>query len=62
MLRVLHKAKPRVAVLTHIILIGVREDTLLEELKNNYEGELYMGEDLMRIAVGSNIKVIRFEK
>ncbi len=62
MLRVLHKAKPRVAVLTHIILIGVREDTLLEELKNNYEGELYMGEDLMRIVVGSNIKVIRFEK
>ena len=61
-LRVLHEVKPRIAILTHIILIGVQEDTLMEALKNNYAGELHIGEDLMRITVGSSIEVIRYEK
>ena len=62
MLRVLHETKPKVALLTHVILIGIKEDALLREIKNGYTGEVYIGEDLMRVEIGSDIKVVPFGK
>lgn len=61
-LRMLRETKPKVALLTHVILIGIEGDALLKEIKNNYAGEIYIGEDLMRVEVGSDIKVVPFGK
>lgn len=58
MSRVLDDVSPRMAVLTHIILIGVEEDALIKQLQNSYSGEIRMGEDLMRLEVGNDIKVL----
>ena len=58
MSRVLDEVSPRMAVLTHIILIGVEEDALIKQLQNSYGGEIRMGEDLMRLEVGNDIKVL----
>ncbi len=62
LLKVLSAVKPRTAVLTHVILVGVSEDSVLQQVSGEYEGELYMGEDLMSIEVGSSIKVIPYSK
>lgn len=58
LLRVLHEARPKLAVLTHIILVGVRQDALIQRLQDEYTGKVHMGEDLMRLEVGSNVKVL----
>lgn len=62
LVKVLSAVKPRTAVLTHVILVGVSEDRVLQQVSDEYEGELYMGEDLMSIEVGSSIKVIPYPK
>ena len=62
MSRVLRETRPKLTVLTHIILAGVRQNVLIQRLQDEYTGEVHMGEDLMRLEVGSNVKVLRFEK
>jgi len=62
LVKVLSAVKPRTAVLTHVILVGVSEDRVLQQVSDEYKGELYMGEDLMSIEVGSSIKVIPYSK
>jgi len=54
---VLQAAKPRAAALTHVILVGVEGDALLDEVKNDYAGDIYLGEDLMLFEIGSKINV-----
>lgn len=58
--KVLESAKPRVAVMTHVIAVGVSEDEVLQQVNDNYQGELHMGEDLMTFEVGSSIKVVPY--
>ncbi|MEM7400849.1 MAG: MBL fold metallo-hydrolase [Pseudomonadota bacterium] len=58
--QVLKLAKPRVAVMTHIILVGISEQEVLDQIQSQFDGELYMGEDLMSIEVGSRVKVIPY--
>lgn len=60
MLEVLDQVSPRMAILTHVILIGIEENALIQELQDSYAGKVILGEDLMRIEIGSDIKVIRF--
>ena len=60
LVKVLNSVKPRATVLTHVILVGTDEERVLQEIKRSYDGELSMGEDLMSIEVGSNIKVIPY--
>ena len=60
--QVLNAVKPRVAVMTHVIVVGVSEKSVVEQINKNYEGEIYMGEDLMRIEIGSSMKVIPYPK
>ena len=59
-LEVLDQVSPRMAILTHVILIGIEENALIKELQDSYAGKVILGEDLMRIEIGSDIKVIRF--
>ena len=58
--KVLNETKPRVAVTTHIILVGVTEQHVLDRIQTQYDGELHMGKDLMSIEVGSSVKVIPY--
>ncbi len=60
--KVLNEVEPGVAVLTHVILVGVDEDQVLQQVTDKYTGDLYMGEDLMSFEVGSSIKVIPYLK
>ncbi len=60
LVKVLSSAKPRATVMTHVIVVGMSEDEVLKQVKNEYEGEIHMGEDLMSIEVGSSIKVLPY--
>ena len=55
---VLNKTKPKLAVLNHILLFGVPEDSVIDEINANYSGDVIMGYDLMRIGVGESIRII----
>lgn len=58
--QVLNAVKPRVAVMTHVILVGVKEEAVIEQISKEYDGEIHMGEDLMSVEVGSTVKVIPY--
>ena len=58
--RVLNEVKPRLAILTHVILIGVNESTLISQFTDSYSGEVQLGEDLTSIEIGDKIKVLPF--
>ena len=62
LIKVLNAVKPRVAVMTHVIVVGISEDDVVEQINNSYKGEIYMGEDLMSFEIGSSIKVIPYPK
>jgi ribonuclease Z len=53
---VLNKTKPRAAILNHVLLFGVPEDQVIDEIKQHYSGDVTMGYDLMKIGVGSSIE------
>jgi ribonuclease Z len=57
---VLESVKPRVAVMTHVIVVGTSDDNVLQQVIEHYEGDLYMGEDLMSFELGNSIKVIPY--
>jgi ribonuclease Z len=58
LVEVLEGSRPRVAVMTHVIVVGTSEDEVLQQVSGRYDGELYMGEDLMSFELGNSIKVI----
>ncbi|SFK57132.1 MBL fold metallo-hydrolase [Methylophaga sulfidovorans] len=55
MSRLLQESKPRATVLTHVLLFGVEDETVIDQIKADYQGELRMGHDLMKIGVGKQI-------
>ena len=59
MSQVLNKTSPRLAVLSHVLLFGVPEDDVIDEIKNNYSGDIVMGYDLMNIGIGNSIRINR---
>ncbi len=59
MVEVLNKTEPKVAILNHVLLFGMSEDQVINEIKQKYSGDVAMGYDLMRIGVGSSIDVQR---
>jgi ribonuclease BN (tRNA processing enzyme) len=40
------KAKPKLLILYHQLFMSVSEEDLLQEIKDNYEGEVVSGKDL----------------
>jgi len=60
LVKVLENAKPRTAVMTHVIVVGMSENEVLKQIENKYDGEVHMGEDLMSIEVGTSIKVLPY--
>lgn len=53
------KAKPRLAVYSHIVLPIATEQDIIPPTRETYSGPLEVGEDLMVIEVGEKIEVIR---
>ena len=60
LVQVLHEAGPKLTVLTHMILVGIRENDLIQNLRSEYSGRIILGKDLMRLNVGSEIEVLPF--
>jgi len=54
------KTQPRLAVYSHVILLGGTDsETLENQTRETYDGPLLLGEDLTRITVGDEITVER---
>jgi ribonuclease Z len=66
--RIFEKARPRLAVYSHIVLLTTDPaisaptvDELVPRTRTTYAGRLEVGEDLMKIVVGEQIQVRRFQ-
>ena len=57
MSKVLNETNPRVAALTHLILVGVSVENLIDQIKAEYDGDVVVGHDLMKFEIGSEIKI-----
>jgi len=56
------KAKPKMAVFTHIILMGVSADAIEKKTRKTYSGPLTVGQDLMTFVVDDDVSIIDREK
>jgi len=54
---VFQRVHPKLAVYSHIILIGVSIDDVVKQTRATYSGPLVVGEDLMRFVVGNDVAV-----
>jgi ribonuclease Z len=55
------QVKPKLAVFTHILLFGdIRAEDLIPLTGKKYGGPLEVGEDLMSIEVGKEVRAHRF--
>ena len=56
---ILDKTRPRTAILNHVLLFGVSEKSVIDQIKQNYSGEVFMGYDLMKVGIGNSINIER---
>lgn len=55
--RVFSRAKPKLAVYNHLLLFGgATAEDLIPATRKNYAGPLVVGEDLLRIDIGADVK------
>ncbi len=54
---ILEKTLPRTAILNHVLLFGVGENSVIDQIKQNYSGEVLMGYDLMKVGIGNTINI-----
>lgn len=57
LVKVLQNTKPRLALLTHVLLYGVSEAQVLDRIRQGYSGNLHMSKDLLTIGVGDTIRI-----
>jgi ribonuclease Z len=53
------RANPKLSVYTHMVLLKVTKEELVEQTRKTYNGPLEIGEDLMAFEIGEKITVIR---
>ena len=56
---IFQRVHPKLAVYSHIILVGVSVDELVTRTRATYGGPLVVGEDLMRFVVRDDVAVDR---
>ncbi len=57
------RVRPKLAVYNHLLLFGAaRPEDLIPATRKNYDGPLIVGEDLLQIDVGTEIKTKSFER
>jgi ribonuclease Z len=59
--RVFARVSPRLAVYSHFILIATSDADIVPRTRSAYAGPLEAGEDLMRITIGNEVKVQRWD-
>jgi ribonuclease Z len=57
LIKTLNKTRPKYTVLNHVLLFGISENTVLNNLKAKYTGPIYIGTDLLSIAIGKSIVI-----
>jgi len=57
---IFQRVQPKLAVYSHIILVGVSVQDLVKRTRATYTGPLVVGEDLMRFVVGDDVAVYRW--
>ena len=55
--RVFRQARPYLAVYSHIVLLGVKEDEVMRRTHESYRGPVEMGKDLMVIEIQNEVQV-----
>jgi ribonuclease Z len=55
--RVFRQARPYLAIYSHIVLLGVKEDDVMRRTHDAYRGTVEMGKDLMVIEIQSEVQV-----
>lgn len=56
---IFQRVHPKLAVYSHIVLLGVNVEELVNRTRATYRGPLVVGEDLMRFVVGEDVAVYR---
>jgi ribonuclease Z len=56
---IFQRVHPKLAVYSHIVLLGVSVEDLVNRTRGAYSGPLVVGEDLMRFVVGEDVAVYR---
>jgi ribonuclease Z len=56
---IFQRVHPNLAVYSHIVLLGVSVEDLVNRTRATYSGPLVVGEDLMRFVVGQDVAVYR---
>ena len=56
---VFSRANPKLSVYTHMVLLKVTIEELIEQTRKTYTGPLEIGEDLMAFEIGEKIKVAK---
>jgi ribonuclease Z len=51
------RVKPKLAVYSHVILLGISADEILSRTRSAYQGPLVVGEDLTRFILGDDLTV-----
>jgi len=60
---VFNQVKPKLAAYSHISkLYGSTEQEILKRVKENYSGQVIMGEDLMSFSISNNVSVSAWQK
>ena len=59
---IFNAVQPRMAVYTHVAILGIRENAtvlekIIEDTRINYQGPLVVGQDLMRIEIGEEVMI-----
>ena len=57
LIEVLNETRPRLALLTHVLAFGVSEEDILLQVQSAYQGDLRLGNDLLAVDVGRNMRV-----
>jgi ribonuclease Z len=55
--RVFREARPYLAVYSHIVMLGVKEDEIMRRTHEGYRGAVQMGKDLMVIEIQNEVQV-----
>ena len=55
------RARPKLAVYSHFILIGATAEEVVSRTRRTYQGALQAGEDLMRFTIGSGVAVKKWD-
>lgn len=59
LLRVVKQTRPRMTVLVHQLIFGLKPDAVLRDLRGSYDGEIMLGKDLDAFDVGEQIRVYK---